>query len=287
MLSCFSMAASAKVGDVIGKALHTDIVAYINNYAVPSYAVNGQSVIVAEDLRNFGFDVAWDEYTRSLTITRNSSTWVNSMDFNKSGEFGKKFTNILQTDIKVYAGGKQITSYAMNGYTMIPIEELTMFGEVYWVAGERAIKLWVDGLTIRPTMQKIEVDYPITSKTYTFSTALCGNGYDVIWVQEELLTIESAYSYENATTGTLYAKAPATLTFHNFAEARIYKFSSSVTPNDFVNRYFNDYGYFPPTSYATFSLHANQKPVSTLPKGYYILDINTGGNSTFVQVIVE
>jgi len=27
----------AKVGDVIGEALNTDIVAYINHYAVPSY----------------------------------------------------------------------------------------------------------------------------------------------------------------------------------------------------------------------------------------------------------
>ena len=45
------------VGTVIGEALHTDIVVYINNFAIPSYAVNGQSAIIAEDLRNFGFDV--------------------------------------------------------------------------------------------------------------------------------------------------------------------------------------------------------------------------------------
>ena len=31
---------SAKTGDVNGSALHTDIVAYINHYAISSYAIN-------------------------------------------------------------------------------------------------------------------------------------------------------------------------------------------------------------------------------------------------------
>ena len=39
-----------KIGDYIGTVYHTDIVAYINNYAIPSYAANGTSVVVAEDL---------------------------------------------------------------------------------------------------------------------------------------------------------------------------------------------------------------------------------------------
>ncbi len=157
ILSCFAgITASAKVGDVIGTALNTDIVAYINHYAIPSYAVNGQSVIVAEDLRNFGFDVAWDGYNRTLTITRNGSPWVTPMNFSKDGAPNTSFAKLLSTDIKVYASGIQIPSYAINGYTMIPMEALNMFGEVYWVANERAIKLWVDGLTIRDTKQVVD-----------------------------------------------------------------------------------------------------------------------------------
>lgn len=163
MLSCFSMAVSAKVGDVIGQALHTDIVAYINHYAIPSYAVNGQSVIVAEDLRNFGFDVTWNGYNRTLTITRNGNTWVTPMDFSKDGVPSTKFSNLYSTDIKVYANGIQIPSYAINGYTMIPMESLNMFGEIYWVANERALKMWVDGLHIRTTKQ------PITAYTTNYT----------------------------------------------------------------------------------------------------------------------
>ena len=160
LLSCFSMLVSAKVGDVIGYALHTDIVAYINHYAIPSYAVNGQSVIVAEDLRNFGFDVAWDGYSRTLTITRNGSPWVTPMNFSKDGMPNTAFHNLLSTDIKVYANGIQIPSYAINGYTMIPMESLNMFGEIYWVASERALKMWVDGLHIREIRQPIDAYTP-------------------------------------------------------------------------------------------------------------------------------
>lgn len=157
LLSCFGMVAQAKVGDKIGTALHTDIVAYINHYAIPSFAVNGQSVVVAEDLQKFGFDVFWNQHDRTLTIERNGSVKVRgTIDVKKEGATGTKFTDILETDIKVFAGGQQIKSYAIKGYTMIPIEALTMFGEVHWVEYQRAVKLWVDGLQIRPTMQSVE-----------------------------------------------------------------------------------------------------------------------------------
>ena len=177
MLSCFSMVASAKVGDVIGLALHTDIVAYINHYAIPSYAVNGQSVIVAEDLRNFGFDVTWDQWDRSLTISRNWDTNVKSMSVNKAGVPGTKFTDIYATDIKVYAGGRRITSYAMNGYTMVPMEELTMFGEVHWVQNERALKMWVDGLHMRTTKQPVNSSSGSTSTTTNKTTTSSSGMY--------------------------------------------------------------------------------------------------------------
>ena len=155
-LSLGSLTALANVGDVIGTAYNTDIVAYINNYAVPSYAVNGQSVIVAEDLSNFGFDVTWDNDTRSLNITRNNVNTPNEMTVSKFEKSGTKFADILETDISVYAAGSLITSYALNGYTMIPFEELTMFGNVDWVESERALKLWIDNLHIREAKQQPE-----------------------------------------------------------------------------------------------------------------------------------
>ncbi len=149
-------AGAVKIGDIIGAAYNTDIVSYINHYAIPSYAANGTSVIVAEDLANFGFDVIWDQNSRALYIERNSYTQPNEMTFAKTAAAGTKFTDILATDIKVFADGIQIPSYAINGYTMIPLESLTMFGECNWVSEERALKLWVDGLHIRAEAQPVE-----------------------------------------------------------------------------------------------------------------------------------
>lgn len=173
VMSCIiPMTAFAKVGDVVGQAYHTDIVAYINHYAIPSYAVNGQSCIVAEDLKNFGFDVIWDNNTRSLTILRNGDIWPKEMKFNKTGAPSAKFANLLETDISVYANGKKLTSYAINGYTMIPIEELNVFGNCNWVANERAIKLWIDGLHIRSAKQSVAqaVTYSSAAKRYNSTT---------------------------------------------------------------------------------------------------------------------
>ncbi len=178
VMMLFSLTAQAKIGDKAGVALNTDIVAYVNNYAIPSFAVNGTSCVVAEDLRNFGFDVIWDGIARSLTINRNSYTTVNPMSFSKDAKTGSFFANVLETDIVVYAGGERITSYAMNGYTMIPVEELTMFGVVNWVEGERALKLWVDGLHMRETMQPVEKYVePAPTVTQTSNSNPTADGY--------------------------------------------------------------------------------------------------------------
>ena len=189
---------AATVGTVIGTAYNTDIVAYINHYAIPSFAVNGTSVIVAEDLKNFGFDVTWENSTRTLTIVRNSQTVPTEMEFTKAGASGSKYTDILATDISVYANAgsevKKLTSYAMNGYTMIPLEELALFGECGWVEGERAVKLWIDGLRVRTSRQIVSTTSPATVSSSNVSTALtflpepCGyfeensvNGITVHW----------------------------------------------------------------------------------------------------------
>ena len=205
------VSASARVGAVVGKALHTDIVVYVNNYAIPSYAVNGQSVIVAEDLRNFGFDVEWFKDERKLQIKRNSSLEPQKMFFSKEQPTGTKFADIFLTDIKVYAEGTLIKSYAMNGYTMIPIEELNMLGHISWNANQRALHLIVPGLNGLVDPQPIKItgltqyyengipaciygEKTDQGYTYEFSNEGCpyyvysGNGYEIFDSYINLLT---------------------------------------------------------------------------------------------------
>jgi len=162
----------AEIGDKIGTVYNTDIVAYINNYAVPSYAANGQSVIVVEDLRNFGFDVVWDEGSRTLSVFRNEELYPAAMNVRKKGITGSYFCDLLHTDISVYANGVKIPSYAINGYTVIPIESLTVFGICNWVPEQRAVKLWVDGLNIRYDMQEVQWGYTL-DEAYQIAVDYC------------------------------------------------------------------------------------------------------------------
>jgi hypothetical protein len=80
------------------------------------------------------------------------------MNFKKTGIAPNKFADLLETDISVYANGSKLTSYAINGYTMIPIEELISFGTCSWVESERAVKLWIDGVHVRSSMQEVLYD---------------------------------------------------------------------------------------------------------------------------------
>ena len=164
MLSSFGMVAQA--GGVIGQALNTDIVAYINHNAIPSYIVNGTSVIVAEDLRDFGFNVDWNPYERSLNIYRND---VDTTEYLycviKDQPTGSVYCNIYSSDIVVWAEGQRITSYNIDGYTMIPMEELTMLGEVVWDGNARTLKMWVDGLDYW------EAPQPVSKRYYSGTSA--------------------------------------------------------------------------------------------------------------------
>ena len=93
---CFGIAANAeKIGDVVGKTYNTEIAAYVNNYSIPSYAADGVSVVVAEDLRNCGFDVVWNETERRLDISRNPELAPTGMIVQKKGRPGSGFMDIL------------------------------------------------------------------------------------------------------------------------------------------------------------------------------------------------
>ena len=65
---------------------------------------------------------------------------------------GSKYCDLYTTDIKTYAEGKLVTAYNMNGYTMIPVEELTMLGKVQWYETERILKMTVEGVAENPTL---------------------------------------------------------------------------------------------------------------------------------------
>lgn len=146
-----SVGVCAKIGDVYTYTKYTDINAYINNYVIPSYNIEGYTGVVAEDLRYYGFDVVWSETERTLKITRNTS--VNKIETYLQPTqtspiyLGKNAYSVLITDIRTFINDIEVVSYNIGGKTVIRFDSLAAFGDVNWDENARKIKLWVrDGL---------------------------------------------------------------------------------------------------------------------------------------------
>ena len=142
------------VGDVIGYAQPTDIIATINGYQLKSYNVEGYTYIVAEDLRYYGMKVVYDDSTRTLGVYKDEAvTGINPPMTNANyWELGAPSTkkNILYTDIVTYVADNYVTSYNIDGATIIRFDELFRFGEVIYDNEKREISLAIEGLNANP-----------------------------------------------------------------------------------------------------------------------------------------
>ncbi len=128
LLLC-SMNVSAKT---IERIVETDIVTFIDNSPIKSYNYKGYTYVIAEDLRNYGFDVEWNPAQRTLSIARNKyvyAPYVNDF-INKKKQVPtyKTLYNVYETNIKVYLNGREITAYNIGGQTIINVDYLQEFG---------------------------------------------------------------------------------------------------------------------------------------------------------------
>lgn len=142
----------AKASNIIGKTVYTDIVASINDYNIESYNINGYTGVIAEDLRNFGFNVEWRPEEFALYITRANTNIVQSTyiapEISKS-QIGKKAHNLYQTDVKTYINGNLVTSYNINGRTIIHFDDLGVFGNIKYDNSLRRLDIDIDGLNYK------------------------------------------------------------------------------------------------------------------------------------------
>ncbi len=165
-------ALAAAVSVSAKEALYSDIDTYINHYPISAYAVDGKMAVVAEDLRDYGFSVEWDANARALHILRDPNvTQLYRKDVYKpSAPSGTKMSDIYDTDITVDYNGIPLESYALNGYTLIPVNDLAeLAGRGEWNGDIRAYKVWIDGLSqcdYAPLTQRCRNLYYATSYGY-------------------------------------------------------------------------------------------------------------------------
>lgn len=145
---------AARVGDVVGYAQPTDIVATINGYQLESYNVDGYTYICVEDLRYYGFDVVYDQYSRTLSVNRNYSvSTIDPQHTNpKFWDIGSNNSRkkILYTDIVTYVNGSYVSSCNINGQTIIQFDNLKAFGAVAYDNSKREISLTISDIVYNP-----------------------------------------------------------------------------------------------------------------------------------------
>lgn len=151
ILSTITVSA-VSVGDKISEAVYSDLDVYINHYPIPAYVVNDYAVIVAEDLADYCCDVIWNENERTLNITPSAekNEFANLPVYKTSMPTGTVYADVLHTDIKTFVNGNEITSFNVNGRTMIVIDEFGRnIGEYVWADDIRAAKAWIDDKPVK------------------------------------------------------------------------------------------------------------------------------------------
>lgn len=164
----------------LGDAVYTDIVTYINHYPIPSYNFNGITLIAAEDLQSYGFNVFWNEYARTLTINRDhSNNDILAMPTFRplESQLGKKNFTVTTTDVSVYTGNYKYSSFGgIAGKTLINVNDLVCIDNVSvaWVPEVKAVKLWVtDGLKMSDTpfaVRRLDENFTYYESCYGLET---------------------------------------------------------------------------------------------------------------------
>ncbi len=131
---------------VIGAVLTTDIRATIDGAEIPAYNVNGNMVIVGSDLRNYGFDVVYDNASRTTSVTYagDRGTWSPIGGASHETGIGQKVMDVYSTDISVYVNGKKVDGYNVDGRMAFRFSELKVFGDYAYDNAARQTSLRLD-----------------------------------------------------------------------------------------------------------------------------------------------
>ena len=141
-MMAFNACAYAKTGDVAGTYYSTNIHTILNGVEIDSINIGGKTLISAENMMYFGFNVYWDPERRVLEIYDVENAVNGAPPTVKKSNYpgGMPIGQYYETDILTYLDGNAITSYNVGGRTYISAEETEDFGyEVVWVEDDRCL----------------------------------------------------------------------------------------------------------------------------------------------------
>lgn len=182
---------------VTGEAVYTDIKLNLNGIIIPCYNVDSYVVIPAEDLSHYGFDVNWNEESKTLYINRNPEYYkITEKEYNnEKGISGTHYADIYDTDITVEFNGRLIEAYSINGKMLIkPETALISDGITFsYEDDEQMLYMKVEDL------EEAQV-YPLAENLCAYKTA------DTIWVEDNGAVIIKEHTYDYKDFDDVYAK---------------------------------------------------------------------------------
>ena len=134
-----------EIGVKIGEVVSTDIRAYIDGKELKAVNIGGKMAIALKDLREFGFEVLFDEDKREVKVSYKGGEINSSFVYeDDEKEIGSYISDVLSTDIVAFLEGEKTESFNAEGYTHIYFRSLEAFGEVSFDEEKREAKLTLD-----------------------------------------------------------------------------------------------------------------------------------------------
>ena len=133
--------------DKYGSIYFTDMRTFINGIEMPTFAYKGDlshAVIIAEDLKDYGFDVSYNADTQTLYVKYNKDKEVTPIPLDSyKGKSGQKAYQIVNGAVTVIIddGVKQYTPkdiYNVGGYVCLSVDEFRSMYDFVWNQSENA-----------------------------------------------------------------------------------------------------------------------------------------------------
>lgn len=113
-------------------------------------------VIIGSDLRFYGFNVFYDNSTRTSYISYDGSgTWnpiVSTAEVSQS--IGEKVMDVYESDISVCVNGNYVNCYNVNGNMAFRFSELKIYGDYYYDNSSRTSNLWYSTAPVSSNIQQ-------------------------------------------------------------------------------------------------------------------------------------
>lgn len=135
-----SSTVSAKVQPQKKYVRLSDAKTYINGYEIPTFRRTDMDglYLIAEDLKDYGFDTSWNANDRTLSIVKNISQPIKPLNMDYYRSIGTKTNFFTINDVNTVRVilkntyeeiGYSPVSYSCGGYMLISIDELKAFTE--------------------------------------------------------------------------------------------------------------------------------------------------------------